>query len=76
MRLHLELPWHVALEVEAVAAVALEELDYDLSGLLENGAALELLCPVELLLERIPRSVCMPWKVVLLQHYLDEVRFH
>ena len=43
MRLHLELPWHVALEVEAVAVVALEELDYDLSGLLENGAALELL---------------------------------
>ena len=73
MRLHLELHWHVVLEVEAVA---LEELDYGLSGLLENGAALELLCLVELLLEQIPRSVCMPWKVVPLQHYLDEVRFN
>lgn len=74
--LHLELHWHVVLEVGAVVAVALEEPYYDLSGLLENGAALELLCPVELLLERIPHSVCMPWKVVLLQHYLDEVGFH
>ena len=66
----------MVLEVEAVAVVALEELDYGLSSLLENGVALELLCPVELLLERVPHSVCTPWKVVLLQHYLDEVGFH
>ena len=72
MKLHLELHWHVGV----VAAVALEELYYDLSGLLENDAALELLCPVELLLERILHSVCVPWKVVLLQHNLDEVGFH
>ena len=66
----------MGLEVEAVAVVVREELDYGLSGLLEIAVALELLCPVELLLERIPHSACMPWRVVLLQYYLDEVEFH
>ena len=68
----------MGLEVVAVAVVvaALEELDCGLSGLLEIAAVLELLCLVELLLERMLHFVCMPWRVSLHQLDLDELGFH
>ena len=65
------------LEVTALAVVELElkvlavvvELEaFCLLGLLEVAAVLELPCPMELLLARIPRSVCMPWMVIHLLH--------
>ena len=59
-RLHLELHWRVELEVVVVAVAALEELYCDLSGPLEIAAVLELLFPMELLLEHILHFVCMP----------------
>ena len=65
----------MALEVVAVAVVV-EELDCGPSGLLEVAAVLERLCPVELLLERILHFVCMPWRVALHHHDLDELEFH
>ena len=65
----------MGLEVVAVAVV-LEELDCGPSGLLEVAAVLELLCLVELLLERTLHFVCMPWRVSLHHHDLDELGFH
>ena len=49
MALEVEAVAVVALEVKALVAVALEELDCGRSGLLESAAVLELLCLMELL---------------------------
>ena len=78
MSLRLELHWHVELEGVAVAveAVALVELDFFLSCLLEIVAVLEHLFLVELLLAHVLRSADMPWMVVLHLHCLDVVVFH
>ena len=82
----LEVEGVVALEVPALAVVELElqvlavvvvELEvFCLLGLLEVAAVLELPCPMELLLERIPRSVCMPWMVIHLLHCWVAVESH
>ena len=60
----------------AVAGVALEELDFGLSDLLEIAAVLEHLFPMERLLGHVLYFVDMPWMVARLHHCLHEVKFH
>ena len=62
--------------VAAVVVVALVELDFGLSYLLEIAAVLEHLFPMELLLGHVLHFVDMPWMVVLRLHFLDAVEFH
>ena len=58
----------VELELQVLAVVVVELEVFCLLGLLEVAAVLELPCPMELLLARIPHSVCMPWMVIHLLH--------